>query len=119
MKKTPKQTPIRKSTNTVKDTKTKTVRNICTYGSPGCKDNVWVKAKTIPGKDPKEYRQDPYKNEIRYSDYGQTSEYGWQIDHIKPKSQKGSDNIINLQALSSKTNMQKGGTLVKKSLNNQ
>jgi|GEM_PF-395637 hypothetical protein len=86
-----------------------------TYGSVGCIDAVWNKAKKVKDKDPKKIRIDPYKNEIKYEDYGKKSKFGWKIDHIKPKDKGGSDDIINLQALGSKVKAQKGGTLVKKS----
>jgi len=40
---------------------------------------------------------------------------GWEIDHIKPKSKNGSDNIRNLQALKTSTNRQLSNSIVKKS----
>ena len=78
-------------------------------------DQVWDKAKTVRGKDPNKYRQDPYGNLLYKSSQGKSSEMGWQIDHIKPKSKGGSDHIRNLQALNSKINMSKGNSLKKKS----
>lgn len=36
------------------------------YGKSGCKDAVWNKGKTIPGKNSKIYRKDPYGNQICY-----------------------------------------------------
>lgn len=85
------------------------------YGDTNCKDKVWNNAKPIKGKDPSLYRKDPYGNELYYNSYGGNSDKSWQIDHIKPQSRGGSDNIHNLQALQSKTNMSKGNTLIKKS----
>ena len=79
------------------------------------KELVWEKAKTIRGKDPAQYRQDPYRNKIRYASYGKKSPVGWEIDHIKPKSRGGSDNIRNLQALHWKANREKADRMNKKS----
>ncbi|MCG8104951.1 MAG: HNH endonuclease [Candidatus Thiodiazotropha endolucinida] len=39
---------------------------------------------------------------------------GWEIDHIKPSSRGGSDNIRNLQALKTKVNREKADNLVKR-----
>lgn len=83
------------------------------------KDRVWEKAKTIRGKDPKKYRQDPYGNEIYYDSFGKKSDKGWEVDHIKPKSRGGSDNLRNLQALKTEVNRDKSNSLVKKSRHNQ
>lgn len=42
---------------------------------------------------------------IKRSEYGnRNSEYGWEIDHIDPN---GSDNLINLQPLQWKNNVEK------------
>lgn len=61
------------------------------------------------------YRSDPYGNQLYRQSYGTNGKQGWQIDHIKPQNKGGSDDLINLQALSSHVNMQKGDSLVKKS----
>ena len=84
------------------------------YGNSGCKDAVWNKAKEIKGKDPNLYRKDVYNNELYYNSYGLYSNKGWQIDHMKPKSKGGSDNIRNLQILQSSVNNKKSNSLVKK-----
>ena len=86
-----------------------------TYNSQNVKDVVWEKATKIEGKDPKLYRKDPYGDELYYYSYGKDTKKGWNIDHITPKQQGGSDDISNLQALRSHTNKSKGDTLVKKS----
>lgn len=72
------------------------------------KDNVWNRARTVRGKDPNKYRRDTKGNEIFYSSYGKNSAMGWEIDHKKPQSKGGSDNIRNLQALQTKANRKKG-----------
>ena len=83
------------------------------------KDSVWKKAKPIRGKDPAKYRQDPYGNEMYYDSYGKDSEMGWEIDHIKPKSRGGSDATVNLQALNTQLNREKGDSLKKRSRHSQ
>ena len=45
---------------------------------------------------------------IRRDHYGVFSKFGWQIDHIKPKSAGGDDSIDNLQALHWRNNKSKG-----------
>lgn len=82
------------------------------------KDKVFDKAKPIQGKDPNQWRQDPYGSPIKKDQYGKETRYGWDIDHIKPQSRGGSDDIRNLQALQYKTNREKGDSLVKKSRHN-
>ncbi len=80
---------------------------------------VWNKAKKIIGKDPKQYRQDPYGKKMCRSSYGKDSLQGWQVDHITPKSRGGSNATRNLQALNTKINRQKSNSLVKRSRHNQ
>lgn len=88
------------------------------YGQAGTKDKVWGLAKPIKGSDSTKYRQDPYGNKISYGGYGKSTSMGWQVDHIKPVSRNGSNDIRNLQALQSHVNMSKGDSLVKKSRHN-
>ncbi|MBT4890079.1 MAG: HNH endonuclease [Rhodospirillales bacterium] len=76
---------------------------------------VWDKAKKIRGKDPAQYRQDPYGNVMSCNSYGKSSKMGWEIDHIKPSARGGSDATVNLQALNTSVNRSKGDSLVKKS----
>lgn len=85
------------------------------YNSSNCKDKVWELAKPVRGCDPDRIRQDPYGNKICYNSYGKCTPQGWDIDHIKPQSRGGSDNIRNLQALQSSVNRSKQDSLVKKS----
>jgi hypothetical protein len=89
-----------------------------TYNSSNCKDAVWELAKPVRGCDADRVRQDPYGNRICYNSYGKSTAMGWDIDHIKPQSRGGSDNIRNLQALQSSTNRSKQDSLVKKSRHN-
>jgi len=103
------------STKTSTKSSTKRTKKRTTYGSSKAKQNVWNKAKTIRGRDPKVYRQDPYGQTMYYSSYGKYTPMGWHMDHIKPQSKGGSHDIINLQAMTSKMNNKKSNSLVKRS----
>ncbi len=89
------------------------------YGQAVTKDKVWELASPIKGKDSTMYRKDPYGNTLYYNSYGNTSEMGWQIDHIKPQSRGGSDTLRNLQALQTTVNNSKSNSLVKASRHNK
>ncbi|HEY7748976.1 MAG TPA: hypothetical protein VH933_09880 [Aestuariivirgaceae bacterium] len=47
---------------------------------------AWNKARPIPGFDPSKFRRDRFGGTIMWSQYGQCTEYGWEIDHILPAS---------------------------------
>ncbi len=75
-------------------------RNTNTNGSSfssQTKLSVWQKARlrTHDGQ----YRFDTCGATIQWSEYGKTSKYGWEIDHIRPVASRGGDNLGNLQAL--------------------
>tara|TARA_Y100000389_G_scaffold191142_1_gene216816 strand:+ start:2238 stop:2747 length:510 start_codon:yes stop_codon:yes gene_type:complete len=70
---------------------------------------LWVKCSVIQGLDPNEWRTDNYGNRIRWSEYGNRGcGSGWEIDHIKPVSRGGSNDLRNLQALQWRENLIKG-----------
>lgn len=59
--------------------------------------------------DPNEWRRDVYGYAMQYSKHGNTdSEFGWEIDHIKPLSKGGSNFLGNLRPLNWKVNRAKG-----------
>jgi len=60
-------------------------------------NDAWEEAKTIRGKNPETWRKDPYGNVIRKGSYGTQGNYGWELDHSKPKSKGGSDSDRNIQ----------------------
>jgi 5-methylcytosine-specific restriction endonuclease McrA len=74
------------------------------------KDYVWNKANSVPGKDPKKYRQDICGNVIYYDSYGLESVMGWEIDHIHPLVRGGTYDKKNLQVLQWKQNNHKNDT---------
>ena len=71
-------------------------------------EEVWEKAKPMRGKDSNVWRKDKYDNKIRFGSYGTQGEYGWEIDHKKPKDKGGSDQFKNLQPLQWEENREKG-----------
>ena len=68
---------------------------------------VWEKGKPIPKYDSSTWRHDDYGAVIKWGEYGSQREYGWNVDHIKPLSKGGGDELSNLRPLHWKNNAAK------------
>lgn len=69
---------------------------------------IWAKAQIDGNNDANVFRKDVYGTWIAWSQYGQTSQYGWEVDHIVPLSRGGSEALSNLQPLQWENNRRKG-----------
>jgi len=69
---------------------------------------VWQKGAATPGVDPTLRRKDAGGAWIDRNRYGETSNTGWEIDHVFPVAHGGTDNLDNLQPLQWENNRSKG-----------
>ena len=69
---------------------------------------VWNKGTIISGYDAAVWRRDACGTPMKRFDYGQTTQYGWEIDHIRPVAHSGGDEMSNLQPLQWESNRFKG-----------
>jgi hypothetical protein len=69
---------------------------------------IWLKSEVVPDTNGVDVRFDRYGNIMRWSQYGKTTEHGWEVDHIVPDSWGGSPDITNLQPLHWQANRKKG-----------
>ncbi|MGH7746976.1 MAG: HNH endonuclease signature motif containing protein [Candidatus Dormibacteria bacterium] len=72
---------------------------------------AWTACRAIEGFAQTEYRIDAHGNLILWSHYGSQSDYGWEIDHIRPNALGGADQAWNLRALHWRANRRLGGLL--------
>ena len=71
-------------------------------------EQIWEKAKVPNEKIKDEWRKDYAGAWINRVKYGEESDYGWEVDHAKPVSKGGSDELSNLVPLHWKNNRTKG-----------
>ncbi len=70
---------------------------------------VWDKGRIIANYDPTKYRKDDCGAWMIRTEHGNRSnKYGWEIDHIQPESQGGTDHIYNLRPLQWENNAARG-----------
>jgi len=73
---------------------------------------IWSKGNIISELDKGTWRNDKCGKKIKWHEHGnRNSKYGWEIDHINPVSNGGSDNPNNLQPLHWKNNTYKADNL--------
>ncbi|MCL5268801.1 MAG: HNH endonuclease [Bacteroidetes bacterium] len=74
-------------------------------------DAVWEKAYAVAGYDPSLWRRDKCGALIRKLYYGDIqSQFGWEIDHVRPVSEGGTDALINLEPMQWENNRHKGNS---------
>lgn len=78
------------------------------YSDPAIIQKVWEKASIVDGQDSNLLRKDYAGAWIKRGDYNKFSTYGWQIDHLMPQSQGGTNEIDNLVPLHWRNNKSKG-----------
>ena len=69
---------------------------------------VWQKGQIVANYDPAVYRKDACGAWMKRNEYGKTTDWGWEIDHVRPVARGGTDDFSNLQPLQWKNNRHKG-----------
>lgn len=76
------------------------------------KSAVWNKGTIIPNFSKDIWRSDKCGQIMKWSEHGnRQSEYGWEVDHINPVANNGTDAIGNLQPLNWSNNASKADEL--------
>jgi len=71
-------------------------------------EKVWKKGTIVPNYNSSKWRKDKCGAWMNREQYGNVkSIYGWEIDHIKPTSDGGRDELSNLQPLQWANNREK------------
>ncbi len=68
---------------------------------------VWEKGQTVAGYNPNLYRKDACGAWVHRWSYGQTTQCGWEVDHVRPVAGGGTDHLTNLQPLQWQNNRHK------------
>lgn len=68
---------------------------------------IWEMAEKVEGYNPNIWRKDFAGAWIRRDAYGTTMAFGWEIDHLRPVSLGGSDELTNLNAIHWRNNRKK------------
>ncbi len=71
-------------------------------------EQVWQKAQTVDGRDPKEWRKGFVGTWIKRDSYGKADDYGLEIAHMKQVAKGGADKLDNLWAIHWKNKIAKG-----------
>ena len=74
------------------------------------KRSVWDKGRAVVTHNAAVHRRDICGSWMQYNKHGKEIFYGWEIDHINPSSNGGSDKLSNLQPLQWQNNRRKGDT---------
>ena len=69
---------------------------------------IWRKGTPESGLSQLMFRKDTCGASMSHDRYGKTEQWGWEIDHIKPVSKGGGDELENLQPLQWENNSHKG-----------
>jgi len=72
---------------------------------------IWRKGLQIPNRNPALFRMDRYGNEIHWTKYGnRKSRFGWEVHHVRPVSDGGTDVLHNLIPVQWATNLDLGNS---------
>ncbi len=73
---------------------------------------VWAKGVEMPGRPRALWQRDYAGRAMYFYDHGKrSSDFGWEIGHIRAKALGGSDDIINLRPEHWRTNSSGGGLI--------